>query len=56
MPTYQYKCKKCKHIFEAMHRYIETISECPECKSEVQKVYSIPNIAFKGPGFYVNDK
>jgi putative FmdB family regulatory protein len=56
MPTYQYKCKKCEHTFEKQQHWNDQDPECPKCKSKVKKVYSVPSIAFKGSGFYVNDK
>ncbi|MEY4291095.1 MAG: hypothetical protein RL130_1037, partial [Actinomycetota bacterium] len=31
------------------------ITECPECKGEVRKVYSNVGVVFKGSGFYKTD-
>jgi len=56
MPTYEYACTKCGHQFEAFQSFSdEAITECPECKGEVQKVYSNVGVVFKGSGFYKTD-
>jgi putative FmdB family regulatory protein len=31
------------------------LTECPECKGEIRKVYSNVGVTFKGSGFYIND-
>ena len=56
MPTYEYACTKCGHQFEAFQSFSdEALTECPECKGEVQKVYSNVGVVFKGSGFYKTD-
>ena len=56
MPTYEYACTKCSHQFEAFQSFSdEALTECPECKGEVQKVYSNVGVVFKGSGFYKTD-
>ena len=56
MPTYEYACTKCGHQFEALQSFTdEALTECPECKGEVQKVYSNVGVVFKGSGFYKTD-
>jgi len=56
MPTYEYACTKCGHEFEAFQSFSEdALTECPECKGEVQKVYSNVGVVFKGSGFYKTD-
>ena len=56
MPTYEYACTKCGHQFEAFQSFSdEALTECPECKGEVQKVYSNVGVVFKGAGFYKTD-
>ena len=47
MPTYDYRCGACKHIFEAFHLMNEddtpSKKPCPECgKKEVTKAVSKP--------------
>jgi putative FmdB family regulatory protein len=56
LPTYQYACTACDHAFEAFHSFSDAaITECPECKGEVRKVYSNVGVVFKGSGFYKTD-
>jgi len=57
MPTYDYKCKKCGHRFEAFQRMTdEPLKECPECNGEVQRLISGgTGLIFKGSGFYITD-
>ncbi len=56
MPTYEYACTKCGHQFEAFQSFSDdALTECPECKGEVQKVYSNVGEVFKGSGFYKTD-
>ena len=56
LPTYQYACIACDHAFEAFQTFSESpLTECPECKGELRKVYSTVGIVFKGSGFYKTD-
>jgi putative FmdB family regulatory protein len=56
MPTYDYQCKTCENRFERFQKMTDpAVTECPECGGPVRKVLHPPAIAFKGPGFYVND-
>ena len=57
MPTYEYKCKDCKHNFEVVQRMVdEPLKECPECKKEeLQKVISASGFQLKGTGWYETD-
>jgi len=56
LPTYQYLCNACDHPFEAFQSFSEEpLTECPECKGEVRKVYSSVGVVFKGSGFYKTD-
>jgi len=56
LPTYQYACIACDHAFEAFQTFSESpLTECPECKGEVRKVYSTVGVVFKGSGFYKTD-
>jgi putative FmdB family regulatory protein len=56
LPTYEYKCPNCG-CFEAVQRITEeALTVCPTCGSTVRRL--MPHkvfIAFKGPGFHVND-
>jgi len=56
MPTYQYACSVCGHAFEIVQAFSDNaLTECPECKGEVKKVYSNVGVVFKGSGFYKTD-
>ena len=56
MPTYQYECTSCGHQFEQIQSFSdEPIKHCPECNSEVKKIYSAVGVVFKGSGFYKTD-
>jgi putative FmdB family regulatory protein len=57
MPTYQYKCKECGHLFEVFHSMsAEPIKTCPKCKGPVKRLIG-PGSGpiFKGTGFYQTD-
>jgi putative FmdB family regulatory protein len=57
MPTYVYRCKKCKHRFELFHSITdETVKRCPRCKGKAERVpVGGAGILFKGSGFYITD-
>jgi len=56
MPTYQYACTACDHEFEAFQSFTDdSLTECPECKGEIKKVFSAVGVVFKGSGFYKTD-
>ena len=56
MPLYEYKCKKCGHIFEKIQKFSDKpISKCPECGGKVEQLISPPAVQFKGTGWYVTD-
>jgi len=56
LPTYEYKCPNCGR-FELLQRITEdALTACPTCGAAVKRL--MPHkvfIAFKGPGFHVND-
>jgi putative FmdB family regulatory protein len=57
MPTYEYECRSCQHVFERFQAMSEApVRECPECGKEVRRIINGgTGIIFKGSGFYVND-
>ncbi|MFC2008769.1 FmdB family zinc ribbon protein [Chloroflexota bacterium] len=56
MPTYSYKCEKCKHEFDVRQSFKDKpVAECPECGEEARRVFCPVPIVFKGPGFYTTD-
>jgi putative FmdB family regulatory protein len=56
VPIYEYKCKKCGHIFERIQKFSDPpVRKCPECGGSVEQVLSAPAVQFKGSGWYVTD-
>ena len=56
MPTYEYACKACGHVFEIVQKMSDDpLVICPECGGELRKVFAPPAISFKGSGFYATD-
>lgn len=56
MPTYEYACRACGHIFEIVQKMSDDpLVICPECGGALRKVFAPPAISFKGPGFYATD-
>ncbi|MCB9771413.1 MAG: zinc ribbon domain-containing protein [Candidatus Omnitrophica bacterium] len=58
MPTYQYECEACGHLFEALQSMIEKkLKKCPKCAkmSLVRHIGGGSGIIFKGTGFYETD-
>lgn len=58
MPTYEYRCRGCRHGFEQFQRMSDApIRVCPSCGEEhVERLISAGGgIVFKGPGFYATD-
>jgi putative FmdB family regulatory protein len=55
LPLYEYLCPKCGR-FELIRKFSDaTVTICPTCGSEVQKLLSAPAIQFKGTGWYITD-
>jgi len=61
MPTYDYKCNKCREAFELFRHLSEIDKEvkCPNCGSEkTQRLFSIPQIigeTVAGSGYGKNE-
>ena len=56
MPTYQYQCTECGEGLEAVQKFTDdALTECPNCKGRLKKVFSAVGIVFKGSGFYRTD-
>jgi putative FmdB family regulatory protein len=57
MPTYEYECTKCGHLFEAFQQMTaEPIKKCPECACRVKRLFGTgAGLLFKGGGFYETD-
>ena len=57
MPTYEYRCKSCGHVFERIKKMSDPPGDtCPECGSEAERLISGgAGLLFKGSGFYITD-
>ena len=50
MPIYEYQCRKCNHVFDALQKASEgALRKCPECgKLALEKLLSTPAFQVKG--------
>ncbi len=56
MPTYEYRCSDCGHVFEVHQRIDEdSLTVCERCGGRLRKVFHPAGIVFKGSGFYATD-
>jgi predicted nucleic acid-binding Zn ribbon protein len=61
---YEYKCPKCGEVTELTNSdtdnfcggYIDDSGDFSHEPEQMKRVYSLGGIAFKGSGFYKNDK
>ena len=55
MPTYDYECNACGHLFELFQGINDPIKrKCPECgRLKLQRLFGTgADVVFKGSGFY----
>ncbi|MBN1499120.1 MAG: hypothetical protein JW982_03115 [Spirochaetes bacterium] len=57
MPTYDYECNECGHVFEVFQTMsAEPVSVCEKCNGTVRRLISGGSgVIFKGSGYYVKD-
>lgn len=57
MPTYEYECKSCGHLFEVSQSMTaKPLKKCPKCLKGVKRLIGAgAGIIFKGSGFYATD-
>ena len=56
MPTYSYRCRDCGVEFDIQQNFSdEALSECPQCKGSLRKLFSAVGVTFQGSGFYRTD-
>lgn len=57
VPTYEYKCKECKHRFEEFQPITAfPLISCPKCEGEIVRLIGRGGVViFKGGGFYQTD-
>ena len=54
---YDFKCVNCFGTISVHAKIMENPQpKCPNCGGETRKVFSAPEIQFKGKGFYSTDK
>lgn len=53
MPTYEYRCEKCKKHFEFFQKISDApLTKCPECAGTIKRLVSAASFALKGGGWY----
>lgn len=54
MPIYNYKCKDNLHSYTENRSITEDqkSTKCPDCGSELKRIFYAPGIHFNGSGFY----
>jgi putative FmdB family regulatory protein len=56
VPTYSYRCRDCEVEFDTQQAFSDpTLTECPECKGTLRKLFSPVGVTFQGSGFYRTD-
>src|SRR5687768_16354950 len=58
MPTYEYECDACGHVFDVFQSITEpNKKKCPECgKPKLRRLFGTgAAVMFKGSGFYQTD-
>jgi len=57
MPSYDFKCSNCGHVFERFKSIKSKPHEkCPKCGEDAQRMISAgAGLIFKGSGFYITD-
>ncbi|MFQ5861657.1 MAG: FmdB family zinc ribbon protein [Candidatus Brocadiales bacterium] len=57
MPTYEYECKGCGHVFERFESITASnVKKCPKCGNRATRLLGAGSaVIFKGSGFYQTD-
>lgn len=56
MPRYDYKCEAKGHVFEVTQSFSDDpVAFCPKDGSKAERQFSVPNVIYKGSGFYTTD-
>lgn len=56
MPTYSYRCRECGVEFDIQQDFSDdALTECPQCKGSLRKLFSAVGVTFQGSGFYRTD-
>lgn len=56
MPIYEYECKKCGKITEALQGFNDPpLKKCQHCKGKLEKLISLSSFQLQGTGWYSTD-
>ena len=56
MPIYEYECKKCGQITEALQGFNDPpLKKCKECKGKLEKLISLSSFQLTGTCWYATD-
>jgi putative FmdB family regulatory protein len=57
MAIYEYKCKDNEHLYTEVRSITEDQKQltCPECKSDLSRIFEPTPTIFNGSGFYKTD-
>ena len=57
MPIYEYRCKDCDEVFEAIQKFSEApLAQCPRCSgTSIERLISRSSFVLKGSGWYKTD-
>lgn len=57
MPIYEYACRECDHVLDALQKLSDDpLVHCPACgKPALKKLLSAPRFRLKGKGWYETD-
>ena len=57
MPIYEYECKSCGHVLDALQKVSDDpLVHCPTCgEAELKKLLSAPRFRLTGSGWYETD-
>jgi putative FmdB family regulatory protein len=58
MPTYDYKCDACSHVWEEFQSIMaDPLEKCPKCRKKKarRQISAGAGIIFRGSGFYQTD-
>jgi putative FmdB family regulatory protein len=56
MPIYEYRCSKCRNVFEVLQKFSDTpLKKHEKCGGKVERLISASGFHLKGGGWYVTD-
>jgi putative FmdB family regulatory protein len=56
LPTYSYRCRDCEFEFYIQQDFSDdALTECPQCRGSLRKLFSAVGVTFQGSGFYRTD-